>query len=161
MTILQFHEYAQSVLAPTEPMFRLVPENATDWKPTETSFTTGQLLHHIAYSLKFNSDGIQKNIWAVQSMRHVFLANRKTPNSSVEDAVRYYRETSTEFLNVFSVMSDDEFQNGEVDSVQLGREKKWRVALFALEHHLNHKAELFMYLKMMGIKVTTKELYLG
>jgi hypothetical protein len=58
-------------------------------------------------------------------------------------------------------MGNDEFQTGEVDSVQLRRAQKWRIALFALDHHLNHKAELFMYLKLMGVNVTTKELYRG
>lgn len=161
MTVHQFQDYARTVLAPTEPMFRLVPETKTDWKPTESSFTAGQLMYHIADALHFNADGIGKNKWAVPSMRHVFLANRKTPGSSVADAVQYYRATSAEFLQVFNAMEDDEFQQGEVDSVQIGRAQKWRVALFALEHHCNHKAELFMYLKLMGVAVSTKNLYIG
>ena len=161
MTVSQFYDYALTVLAPTEPLFKLVPESKTDWKPTESSFTAGQLMYHIAYSLKFNANGIGKNEWAVPSMRHVFISNRHTPSSSVDEAVRLYRETSAVFLRLFSTMNEDEFRNDEVDSVAIGRAKKWRVALFALEHHINHKAELFMYLKLMGVKVTTKNLYTG
>jgi len=161
MTVSDFHHYAQQALAPTEPLFMRVPPERKDWKPTDRSFTTGQLMYHIAYSLKFNANGVGKNIWELPSMRHVFLANRRTPSMPVAESIALYRTTSAEFLHVFATMSDEEFQNSEIDSVQLGTVKKWRGALFAIEHHINHKAELFMYLKIMGIDVTTKELYIG
>ncbi len=159
MTVSQFHDYAAKQLAPTEPMFLLVPPEQKDWKPTEDSFTAGQMMHHMASALRFNGNGILKNEWALPSLRHVFVTNRKTPSAPVEECVNLYRETSKFFLDIFTTMSDEEFQTAEVDSVQLGRVQKWRISLFALDHHLNHKAELFMYLKLMGVKVTSKELY--
>ena len=159
MTPLQFRDYAEKQLAPTEPMFLLVPPDQKDWKPTEESFTAGQLMYHMASALRFNANGIQKNEWALPSLRHVFITNRRTPSAAVEECVKLYNENAKFFLDIFSTMSDKEFQTGELDTLQLGRAQKWRMSLFALEHHLNHKAELFMYLKMMGIKVTSKELY--
>ena len=160
MTVDQYHDYAKLMLAPTEPMFLLVPANKADWKPTENSFSAGQLMHHMAAALRFNGKGIQRNEWdGVTSLRHIFLANRRTPTASVEEAVTLYRETSEFFLNIFSAMNDEEFQKEKVDSPQFGRVQKWRMALFALDHHVTHKAELFMYLKLMGVKVTSKDLY--
>ncbi len=159
MTPLQFRDYAEKQLAPTEPMFLLVPAEQKDWKPTEESFTAGQLMYHMAYALKFNADGILKNEWALPSLRHVFITNRRTPSASVQECVDLYRTNAKYFLDIFSTMSEEEFAAGELDTLQLGRAQKWRMALFALEHHLNHKAELFMYLKLMGVKVTSRELY--
>ncbi len=159
MTPLQFRDYAERQMAPTEPLFLLVPSDKKDWKPTEESFTAGQLMYHMAYALRFNGNGILKNEWALPSLRHVFVSNRKTPSASVEECVNLYRENSMFFLGIFSAMSNEEFQTGELDTLQLGRAQKWRMSLFALEHHLNHKAELFMYLKLMGVKVTSRELY--
>jgi uncharacterized damage-inducible protein DinB len=159
MTPLQFRDYAELQLAPTEPLFRLVPPEQKDWKPTEGSFTAGQLMFHMAYALKFNADGIQKNEWAMPSLRHVFITNRRTPSADVQECIDLYRVNSRHFLDLFSVMSEEEFLLGELDTLQLGRAQKWKMALFALEHHLNHKAELFMYLKLMGVNVTSKELY--
>jgi len=159
MTALQFHDYAVQQLAPTEPLFLRVPLDQKDWKPTEESFTVGQLMYHMAYALRFNADGILKNEWALPTLRHVFVANRKTPSGTVEECVNLYRENSKYFLNIFSTMNETEFQTGELDTVQLGRAQKWKMSLFALEHHLNHKAELFMYLKIMGVKVNSKDLY--
>lgn len=159
MTPLQFRDYAQSMLAPTEPLFLLVPPEKKDWKPTEESFTIGQLMHHMASALRFNGNGIAKNEWALPSLRHVFVTNRRTPSGTVEECLQLYRENAQFFLGIFSAMTDDEFQNGMLDTLQLGRAPKWKMSLFALEHHLNHKAELFMYLKMMGVKVTSRDLY--
>ncbi len=159
MTPLQFKEYAALQLEPTEPMFLRVPPEQINWKPTEDSFTAGQLMFHMATALRFNGKGIKHNEWELPSLRHVFVSNRKTPTASVEECVSAYREHSAFFLDVFTGMSDEEFLTGELDTLQLGRTQKWRMSLFALEHHLNHKAELFMYLKMMGIKVNSKDLY--
>lgn len=159
MTAEQFHSYAERMLAPTLPMFLLVPLDKVEWKPTEDSFTTGQLMHHMAQALRFNADGIGKNEWAISSLVRVFAANRRTPTASVDEAVTLYQQTSIYFLGTFTKMPEEEFQTAEVDSIQLGRVQKWRIALFVLDHHLNHKAELFMYLKLMGVKVSSKELY--
>ena len=159
MTAMQFYDYAAKQLAPTEPLFLRVPPDQKDWKPTEESFTVGQLMYHMAYALRFNADGILKNEWALPTLRHVFVTNRKTPSGTVDECVNLYRENSKYFLDVFTTMNEEEFQTGELDTLQLGRAQKWKMSLFALEHHLNHKAELFMYLKMIGVKVNSKDLY--
>jgi uncharacterized damage-inducible protein DinB len=159
MTPKQFRDYAEQQLAPTEPLFLLVPPEQKDWKPTEESFTAGQLMYHMAYALRFNANGILNNQWALPSLRHVFITNRRTPSAGVEECAALYRENAKYFLDIFTAMTDEEFQTGELDTLQLGRAPKWKMSLFALEHHLNHKAELFMYLKLMGINVTSKDLY--
>lgn len=159
MTPMEFHDYARMQLAPSEPLFRLVPPEQKDWVPTEGSFTAGQLMYHMAYSLRFNADGIRSNTWALPSLRHVFVGNRRTPSAPVEECIVLYRENAAYFLESFITMSEEEFREGMLDTLQLGRAPKWKMALFALEHHLNHKAELFMYLKQMGVKVTSRELY--
>lgn len=159
MSPTQFCEYIELVMKPTLPLFQLVPNNQIQWKPTEHSFTCGQLLYHIAYSLRFNANGIGKNIWELPSMRHIFLANRKTPEMSVEEAMAFYETTYKEFYSIFPAMSEEEFLTREVDSPQFGKIQVWKIALFSVSHHLNHKTELFMYLKLLGINVGSKELY--
>lgn len=159
MTPLQFVSYAEQMLAPTIPMFQLVPDDKIDWKLTEGSFTCGQLMHHMGGSLRFNANGIRNNDWALPSLRHIFLANRREQSSTVEEAVALYKETSHEFFETFRTMPEEEFRSAMVNTPQFGPQEKWRYALFAVSHHLNHKAELFMYLKAMGIKVGSRELY--
>jgi hypothetical protein len=161
MTPVQFVSYAEQMLAPTVSLFQLVPENNIDWRPVEGAFTCGQLMHHMAGALRFNANGIGKNEWALPSLRHIFLANRREPSSTVEEAVALYKETSHEFFETFRRMPEEEFLTGIINTPQFGPQEKWRHALFSVSHHLNHKTELFMYLKVMGIKVSSRELYGG
>ena len=161
MSPMQFVSYAEQMLTPTLPLFELVPENKFQWKPTEDSFTCGQMMVHMAQALRFNADGIARNEWALPSLRHIFLANRKIQTSTLEEAIALYKTNVEYFLSVFRQMSEEEFNTAIVNTPQFGPQEKWRYALFAVTHHLNHKTELFMYLKMMGIKVGSRELYGG
>lgn len=161
MTPQQFVEYAEQMLRPTEALFRLVPADRTEWKPTPESFTAGQLMLHMAQALRFNAQGLKTNEWALPSLRHILLANRRIETATVDRAVELYRENAEFLYDVFKTMPEEEFSRAQVDTPQFGPQEKWRYALFTVAHHLNHKAELFMYLKMMGMPAGSRELYGG
>lgn len=161
MTPLQFISYAEQMLRPTEPLFALIPQDKIEWKPTPESFSCGQLMMHMAQALRFNADGIAKNEWALPSLRHIFLANRRVESATREQAIALYKENAEYFYNVFRSMSEGEFVTATINTPQFGLQEKWRYALFAVAHHLNHKAELFMYLKTLGATVGSRELYGG
>lgn len=93
-------------------------------------------------------------------MREIFVFNRHTPSKTSEEAVQLLRENYSEFRRLLTALTEDEFNDGEIDSPQLGRVPRWRAAMLAVEHHVNHKAELFMYLKILGVKVNTGHLYM-
>jgi hypothetical protein len=103
--------------------------------------------------------GIARGDWGFKSMRERFVQNRYTPSLTVEEAVRLFNASCAEFRTVVGSLSEEDFTLGEVDTPQLGRVPRWRIALLALEHHINHKAEVFMYLKLLGVKVNTSHLY--
>lgn len=161
MTPQQFITYAEQMLMPTEGLFVLVPADRIEWKPTPDSFSCGQLMMHMAQALRFNADGIAKNEWALPSLRHIFLANRRVETATKEQAITLYKENAEYFYSVFRTMSEEEFLTASVNTPQFGPQEKWRYALFAVAHHLNHKAELFMCLKTLGVKVGSRELYGG
>ena len=80
---------------------------------------------------------------------------------AVEPAVQKLHRSYAEFTRLVGSLSEAEFASGEVDTPQLGRVPRWRIAMLGAEHHINHKAELFMYLKFLGIEVHTGTLYRG
>lgn len=159
MTPLQFISYAEQMLAPTVDLFTLVPDEKIDWKLTDGSFTCGQLMMHMGQALQFNANGIKMNEWVLPSLRHIFVANRRIETGSVSGAIALYEQNAKYFLDIFRAMPEEEFLTAVINTPQFGPQEKWRYALFTVAHHLNHKTELFMYLKTMGIKVGTKELY--
>lgn len=151
--------YVDGIVQSTEQLFQLIPPDKIDWKPTEKSFTLGQQIAHLSSALGVYARGISSGDWGFQSMRERFVLNRHTPSMNVDDAVRTLNESHMEFNRLIGSLSEDEFNNSEMDSPQLGRVPRWRLAMLAVEHHINHKAEIFMYLKLLGVNVHTGNLY--
>lgn len=159
MTPQNYISYFEEMLRPTASLFRLVPPDKLGWKPDDRSFTAGQLMAHMALSLAVYGKGVATGDWGYRSMREIFLANRRTPEMTAEEAIDLMEKNANEFMRMIGALSEEEFSAGEIDSPQLGRVPRWRAAMLAIEHHVNHKAELFMYLKLLGIRVHTGTLY--
>ena len=159
MTVQNYLSYFDEMVAPTEALFRLVPDDKLQWKPTERSFTASQLMTHMAEALGVYAGGVSEGRWGFASMREIFVRNRRQPELSIEEAVELYRKNLALYKERVGRLTDGEFDHGEIDSPQLGRVPRWRAAMLAVEHHLNHKAELFMYLKFLGVPVNTGTLY--
>jgi uncharacterized damage-inducible protein DinB len=159
MTVQNYLTYFNEMVAPTEALFRMVPEDKLHWKPTEKSFTAAQLMTHMGEALQAYAGGIASGNWGFTSMRELFVRNRRTNELTVDDAVELLRVNLEEFRRAIGALTDEEFDRGEIDSPQLGRVPRWRAAMLAVEHHVNHKAELFMYLKSIGSQVNTGHLY--
>lgn len=159
MTLQDYLSYFDDVVRPTEQLLRLIPPDKLDWKPTDNAFTLGQQIAHLSGALGVYAHGIAKGDWGFKSMRERFVLNRRTPSMTTEEAIQLLNENHVKFRRVVGALSQEEFDKGEIDSPQLGRVPRWRLAMLAVEHHINHKAEIFMYLKLMGIAVNTGNLY--
>jgi len=159
MTVQQYLSWFDEVLAPTEHMFRLVPSDKLDWKLTDNSFTLGQLLSHIPRGLSFIATVINGDEWPLKSLREIFVANRRQPSSTVDEAVASLTSEVSAFKGVVGRLGEEKFQNGMLDTPQKGRVPYWRYCAFALEHHIHHLMELHISLKVLGVKVNTGTLY--
>jgi uncharacterized damage-inducible protein DinB len=159
MTIQQYRSWFDEVLAPTEPMFRLVPPEKLDWKITETSFTLGQLLNHMPRAFWFMAKVINKEELPLKSMREIFVSNRRQQSSTPEEAVELLRSSTSDYRKAITALTDDQFQSGLIDTPQKGLVPYWRYAAFSLEHHIHHLMELHFSLKVLGVKVNTGTLY--
>jgi uncharacterized damage-inducible protein DinB len=159
MTLQNLLTYFENVILSTEDLLRLIPPDKIEWKPTESSFTLGQQIAHLSGARRVYARGIATGQWEFKSMRERFVLNRRTPSVTVNEAVEELQKGYAEFRSLLGSLSEEEFNNGEIDSPQLGRVPRWRVAMLAIEHHLNHKAEIFMYLKLLGVSVNTGNLY--
>lgn len=159
MTTQEYFSWFDDVLETTASMYRLVPPDKLDWKPTAHSFSLGQLLEHMAKALWFNSRVITSEQWPLKSLREIFVSNRRQASVTVEEGLRHLDEYSSGFKHAIRGLGEEKFQHGEVNTPQWGTLPVWRFAVFVLEHHLNHKMELHMYLKLLGTKVNTGTLY--
>ncbi|MBI3006126.1 MAG: DinB family protein [Ignavibacteriales bacterium] len=162
MTLQNYLAYFDEMLKPTESLFRLVPAGNIDWKPTENSFSLGQQMAHMAGALKVYGHGMATGDWGFKSMRERFVKNRHTPSATIDEAVKALHENHAEFKRLVGSLTEEEFNVGEIETPQFGgKVPRWRIGMLAVEHHINHKAEFFMCLKLLGVRVNTGHLYRG
>jgi len=149
------------IIRATEVLFGLVPEDKIEWAPVDGMFTAGQQMLHIAGTLKVYSDACVSGEWPIMSIDEILKRNHETPSATSALALRLLRRTVGDFKKMVSGFSEAEL-DGEVFSPQFGRKVPRRtLILLCIEHHLSHKAELFMYLRLLGVPVGSKELYFG
>ena len=161
MTIAQYLTWFDEVVQPTEAIFKRVPADKLTWKLTERSFTLGQLLRHIPGSLGFFAMVMNKDVLPYNTLREILIANRNHESSTVEEAVPRFRELREQFKNAVEHLSEEQFQQEMLNTPQMGRVLYWRYCAFALEHHIHHLMELHLNLKVLGVAVNTRSLYVG
>jgi hypothetical protein len=88
VTIQQYLQYVDEIMIPTEGLFELVPDDKIDWTPVEGFFTLGQLMGHIAGAVGVYAGGITKGDWTFQSMREIFVRNRRSPSVAKDAALQ-------------------------------------------------------------------------
>lgn len=160
MTLENYLDYIDYMVKTTAVLFKQIPHDRIDWKPTERSFTIGQQLAHIVGALDVYARGITKGEWGFVSIRERFLQNRHTPSLTVEEALRLLEENHQHFRASVGALTQEEFDKGEIETPQLAENvPRWRAGMLMIEHHLNHKTELFMYLKMLDVKINSAHLY--
>jgi uncharacterized damage-inducible protein DinB len=161
MTKAQYLDWFDEVVKPTEEIFRRVPSDKLDWKLTERSFTLGQLLRHIPGALAFFAMVMNSEDLPYKSLREIMVANRNHESSTVEEAIARLNECIAKFRGAVENLSEQQFQNETLDTPQKGRVHYWRYCAFALEHHIHHLMEMHLNLKVLGVDVNTKSLYVG
>jgi uncharacterized damage-inducible protein DinB len=160
MTLRDYLSYTDYLVKSTAVLFQQIPEDKIDWKPTENSFTIGQQLAHMVGAFTIYAHGLTTGEWGFRSVQERFFQNRRTPSVGVQEAIRLLNEHYAEFRRRVGSLQEEEFATAEIETPQLGgRVPRWRIGMLFIEHHLNHKAELFMYLKLLGVRVNSGHLY--
>jgi len=159
MTKQEYLSWFDEVIAPTEPMFRLVPPDKLEWSTTPSSFSVGQLLNHIPRSLSYNTKVLRQEELPLKSLREIFVANRRTPSSTVEEACSLLHSAVDGFRSAVQSLDNNRFQTEQIATPQKGMIPRWRFCAFVLEHHIHHLMELHISLKLLGVTVNTGTLY--
>ncbi|MCU0453404.1 MAG: DinB family protein [Bacteroidetes bacterium] len=151
----------ERMAAASESLFALVPADKLAWAPREGMLTCGQQMIHAAGALAEYANGIAAGKWMFGSLQEILTKNHETPSVSAAVATRVMRRSFQTLRTVLESLSEKDLES-EVFAPQFGREiPRWQLIVLCMEHHLNHKAELFLYLRLLGIPVGTKELYFG
>lgn len=145
----------------TEHLIRLVPPDKVGWDPrlTQGSMTLGHLLGHLLDSVA----GFCAVFHAAfpRPLGH-FLELRTLPvNHSCrpEEALICIREYAAHIEQGFELCTDDYLAQVVPSVFVPDGEPLATLLLGNLEHLINHKYQLFFYLKLLGVFVTTRDIY--
>ena len=160
MTRTEYISWFDEVLAPTEPMILLVDESSLSWQLTDRSFTLGQLIAHIPMSLQFNARVLAQEAF-LPSIREILVSNRRHVAMNADAATRAFRRTALLFREEVERVEESDFAVRRIQTPQKGEIPVWRFCTFVLEHHIHHLMELHLSLKVLGLSVNTRTLYVG
>jgi hypothetical protein len=153
----EFCEYAVNAFRPAESLLKMVPADKLDWKPGDNFMTLGQLICHLGDGIGTELRMLINNSWPqMDGTDHPPM-----PSCGAEEALAKLEKDKTTLKEVFADVSEEDFAN-KIVKVPWGWENKLEfMALDFREHFVNHKMQLFTYLKLLGFPVNTQTLYFG
>ena len=156
----------------TDGLFAMVDDGDLEWRPAtgENWMTTGQLLKHTAESNGPGFKGFVTGDWGMPDGMNLDdmapedmlpPADAMPSVDSVAEARDLLAQDRAQALEVLAGVSEDDLANREIaapwnpgESFSLGRH-----LLHSVRHSLQHKGQLFYYLKLQGKPVNTQHLW--
>lgn len=141
-------------------LIKLVPPGGEEWRPAETgNWPLGVLLGHLLESLA----GFCAVLTAMEPERLAHLADLRLEPvnhfcfcSEAADRIPVYQARIAEG---FALLNDARLGTPVPTIFVADGEPVLTLLLGNLEHLINHKHQLFTYLKQMGVAVSTRDLY--
>jgi hypothetical protein len=157
-------EYCQYVLdsfRPAESLLKMVPADKLDWKPGPTFMSLGQLICHMSGGVGGELRMLVTGNWPKPEEMEGAMQQGSMPSCNVQEALANLESDKSVLREVLAGVTEEDFRN-RIVSVPWGWESKMeRMALDFREHFINHKMQLFTYLKLLGFPVNTNTLYFG
>lgn len=140
-------------------LITLIPPEELEYKPLPDSFRMCDLLGHLLECLA----GFCAALYAVSPDRLAHFARLRELKVNhccgIEEARDRVRDYASHITEGFSLLRDDDLTR-RIQTVFVPEgEVLMTVLLGNLEHFINHKHQLFFYLKLLGVGVTTRDLY--
>lgn len=149
----------------TQHLLPLIPRDTLDWQPLGSGAGTpevrsvGSLLGHILDCLA----GICATLFALHSAELAHFTRLRTLPVNHRCAVDEARGRICEYMEHieegFALLTNEELERRIPTVFVPDGEAVFTVLLGNLEHLINHKFQLFFYLKMLGVQVGTRDLY--
>ena len=144
----------------TDHLLRKLPAERLDWTPAvRNSWSSGKVLGHLLDCLA----GFCAVLVAVHPERLAHFSrlralevNHACAGSEARDRLSHYR---THIDEGFALLTDADLVRVLPTVFVKNGESVLTLLLGNLEHLINHKHQLFTYLKLMGVEVGTSDLY--
>ncbi len=143
----------------TEHLIALIPPDKPEWRPQPDSFRVCDLLGHLLECLA----GFCATLYALnpKGLSHFARLRELRVNHccGVEEAALRIAEYRDYIRQGLDVIPDEELTHRLPTVFVPEGEAALTLLLGNLEHLINHKYQLFSYLKLLGVQVETADLY--
>lgn len=140
-------------------LIALVPMDKLEWRPVPESFRVCDLLGHLLECLA----GFCAALYATDPQRLAHFTRLREMKVNHCCGVEEARERMQQYLvyirEGFANLTDHDLSRRLPTVFVTEGEAALTILLGNLEHFINHKHQLFSYLKMLGIQVATADLY--
>ncbi len=155
----EYFQYVLDCYKPAEKMLNMVPADKLDWRPGPAFMSMGQLICHLADGIGAELGMMLNNTWP--PMGDIAEGLKNMPLCNVQDALAKLEKDKSVLRDVLTGVTEEDFA-GKIVSVPWGWKAKMELmALNFRDHFVNHKMQLFTYLKLLGLPVNTETLYFG
>ena len=142
-----------------EHLLALVPPDKIEWRPLPDSLRVCDLLGHLLECLA----GVCAALYALDNARlnHFSRLRELTVNHccGIEEARERLRDYLQHIREGFEIITDADLARLLPTVFVSEGEAALTILLGNMEHFINHKYQLFFYLKLIGVKVATADLY--
>jgi hypothetical protein len=143
----------------TAHLLTLIPDDKLEWQPLPNVMRVCDLLGHLLECLA----GFCATLYAIDRKRlaHFDQLRNLTVNHAcaIQEASERIGEYASNIREGFSVISDYDLARRIPTIFAPEGEAVMTILLDNLEHLINHKHQLFFYLKLIGVNVGTGDLY--
>ena len=140
-------------------LIALVPPDLLEWRPAPDAFRLCDLLGHLLECLA----GFCATLYVIDKDRLAHFTQLRELEVNHCCGISEARSRMRDYMNCieegFAVMTDGDLALNVPTLFSAEGESVMTLLMGNLEHFINHKYQLFFYLKLMGVAVATPDLY--
>jgi uncharacterized damage-inducible protein DinB len=158
-----FIELMRRTQAPLKGMIEMVPEDKLDWAPGKGFMTIAQVLKHLSENWCL-IEMMVTNKWPFKDPKEMEegMKLENMPRCSKAEALQAIEKDLHDGIAYIEKEISEEVFFSKVVAAPWGfKGEIWKAVLMAQSHVLNHKMQLHLYLKLLGLPVHTGTLYGG
>jgi hypothetical protein len=171
MTKSEYVAFTKHIVDATRGLIGKTPGDKLSWRPDQSFLKLSAVLHHVSNAVGSQLRDVMNDGWEYRSEEGggddggssgLPPADAFPVVKSVDEARKMIDADWKLFEERFAALDEDTFnrQVCKIPWMAPGTTLK-EYMLLTTEHLSNHRMQLFMYLRLLGVKVDTSNLYYG
>lgn len=142
--INEYVQYFDSVRKRTMNYVEVTPSTILEWRPSESKFSTGELLRHLGSTQLMFLNIIAQGEWT-------YPGHESRHGESIEKITQYLQECHNTFREGLGKLGNEQLTK-KVPTLHGHEVSTWRILMACVEHEIHHRGQLSTYLQNNNIE---------